>query len=104
MGGHRFAESRSRSVEDQIWAHLDRMHDAGPVADYYLAAHERQASALRTERSATSGTSAAVAALPACWRWIGICVSAAARGLARVKPEETVAADRFVTSQRRLAR
>ena len=43
--------SRSQSAEDQIWDHLDRMRDAGPVADSYLAAHERQVWAIGTGRA-----------------------------------------------------
>ncbi len=66
-----YFDGRSRTAEDQIWDHIDRMRDAGPVADYYLAAHERRAWAIAMGRSARSGTSRTAVTATACRRWIG---------------------------------
>jgi hypothetical protein len=103
MSVYRHAESRSRPAEDQIWERLDRMHNAGPVADCYLAAHERRAWAAGAGRSVPAGTSLAAAMLPACRRWVGTRLSELGRWLVDVAPGQVVAGDRFMTIQRRLA-
>ena len=79
-------DGRSRTPEDQIWDHIDRMRDAGPVADYYLAAHERRAWAIAIGRSARFGTSRTAVTATACRRWIGTRLRAAGRRLERTPP------------------
>lgn len=88
---------RSQSAENQIWNHLDRMRNAGPVADYYLAAHERQAWAIATGRSARSGTSMTAVTATACRRWIGTRLRTVGRWLERTSPIQAVDDDRFMT-------
>ena len=94
---------RSRSAEDQIWDQIDRMRDAGPVADYYLAAHERRAWAVETGRSATSGTSMTAVTATTCRRWIATRLIAAGRWLAGTSPMPAVDDDRFLPAQHRMA-
>lgn len=98
-----FAE-RSRSAEDQIWDHIDRMRDAGPVADYYLAAHERRAWAVGTGRAATVGTSMTAMIATACRRWIGTCLIAAGQRLEGTSPIHPAGSGRLMTTPRRGAR
>jgi hypothetical protein len=93
----------SRSAEDQIWDHIDRMRDAGPVADYYLAAHERRVWALGTGRSATSGTGISAVTAAACRRWIGTRLVAVSRWIQVTAPVQVVDNDRFRSAQRRMA-
>ena|SRR5687768_9163265 len=94
---------RTRSAEDQIWDHLDRMRNAGPVADYYLAAHERQAWAVGTGRAATTGTSMTAVIAMACRRWIGTHLMTVGRWLVGTSPVQSVDGDTFLTTQRRMA-
>src|SRR4051812_47219016 len=97
-----YVNSRSRS-EDQIWEHLDRMRDAGPVADYYFAAHEGRAWATATSPAARSGTSFIAVTATMCWRWIGPRLKAIGRRLEGTSPAQTLDADRFLTTQHHLA-
>ena len=94
---------RSRSAEDQIWDHIDRMRDAGPVADYYLAAHERRARAIGTGRLTTTGTGIPAVSATACRRWIGTHLKAVGRWLEGTSPVQTIDDERFMTIQRHLA-
>ena len=94
---------RSRSAEDHIWDHIDRMRDAGPVADYYLAAHERRAWAAATGPAARSGTSMTRVTATACWRWIDTRLRAAARRPEGTSPVQTAGDDRVMRIQRRMA-
>jgi hypothetical protein len=94
---------RTRSAEDQIWDHLDRMRNAGPVADYYLAAHERQAWAVGTGRAATAGTSMTAMIASTCRRWIGTRRITVARCLVGTSPVQSVDGDKFLTTQHRMA-
>ena len=98
-----YVNSRSRSAEDQIWEHLDRMRDAGPVADFYLAAHERRAWAIATTPAARSGTSFTAVTTTTCWRWIGTRLRAVGRRLEGTSPALTLDADRFPTTQHHMA-
>ena len=94
---------RSQSAEDQIWNHLDRMRDAGPVADYYLAAHERQVRAIGTGRAATAGTSTTAIIAAACQRRIGTPLRTLGRWLMGTSPVHSVDGDSFLTTQRPMA-
>ena len=98
-----YFDGRSRTAEDQIWEHLDRMRDAGPVADYYLAAHERRAWATATGPAARSGTSMTRVTATACWRWIGTRLRAVARRPEGKSPVQSVDDDRVMRIQCRLA-
>ena len=94
---------RSQSAEDQIWDHLDRMHNAGPVADSYLAAHERQVRAIGTGRAATAGTSM-TAVIATTWRHrIETPLRTLGRWLVGTSPEYSVDGDTFLTTQRPMA-
>jgi hypothetical protein len=94
---------RSRSAEDLIWDRLDRMSNAGPVADYYLAAHERQVRAIESGRSIRSGTGMTARTVMACRRWSGACLVAVGRWFAGTSPVRTVDDARFMTIQRWMA-
>jgi len=98
-----YFEGRSRSAEDQIWDHLDRVHNAGPVADACLAAHERQVWAIGTGRSAPSGTGISAETAMACRRWIGTRLITIGRWLQGTSPTQSLDDDRFITIQRRMA-
>jgi hypothetical protein len=91
---------RPQSAEDQIWDHIDSMRDAGPVADSYLAAHERRAWAIETGRPATSGSGVTARA---CRRWIEMHVMTVGRWLVGTSPMQSVDGDRFLTTERRTA-
>jgi hypothetical protein len=98
------AGGRTRSPEDQIWDYLARIGDAGPVADAYLAAQERQAWAAReTGRSATSGPGMIVVIATVCRRWIGLWLIAVGGWLAGDALVQNVDDRRFLPLQRRLA-
>ena|SRR5689334_17201745 len=94
---------RSRSAEDQIWEHLDRMSNAGPVADSYLAAHEHRAWAIGTRQSAPTGLDMRELTATVCYRRIGTHLSAVARWLAGTSSRQTVDGERFMPIQRRMA-
>ena len=85
-----YFEGRPRSAEEQIWDHIDRMRDAGPVADYYLAAHERRVWAIGTGRSTRSGNGISAVTATACRRWIGTGLIAVGRWLEETAPIQTV--------------
>jgi len=85
-----YVDGKSRSAEDQIWDHIDRMRDAGPVADAYLAAHERRAKAIAAGRSTMSRTSMTGVTVMACRRWIGIRLVAVGRWLEGTAPVQTI--------------
>ncbi len=93
---------RSPSAEDQIWEHLDRMRNAGPVADYYLAAHERRAWAVGTGRAATAGTSMTAMIATACRRWIGTHLMTVDRRLVGTSLVHSVDGDKVLTTQRQM--
>jgi len=97
-----YIERGSQSAEDQIWGHIDRMRDAGPMADSFLAAQERRAWAIGAGLSARSGTSFTVVIATACRRWIGTCLIAVGRWLAGPSLVEAADDGRFVTIQRRM--
>lgn len=103
MGMYVYAEGRTRTAEDQIWDHIDRMRDAGPVADAYLAAHERQVWAIGTGRAATAGTGVTAVIATACRRWIGTRLRAVGRWLAATSRLQTIDDARGMTTQRRMA-
>jgi hypothetical protein len=92
----------SRSAEDQIWEHVDRMRDAGPIADSYLAALERRKWAIGTGHSASSGTGISVATAMACRRWIGIRLIAVGHWFGGTSPVQSVD-DGFMITQGRMA-
>lgn len=94
---------RSRSAEDEIWDHVDRMHHAGPVADHYLAAHERHAWAVGTGRLATAGTSITALIATARRCWIGTSLMTIASWLMGISPVQSVDGNKFLTTQRPMA-
>ena len=94
---------RSGPAEDQIWDHIDRMRDAGPVADSYLAAHERRAWAIETGRSTPPETGISAATAMACRRWIGTRLIAVGHRLAGTAPVQTFVDDRFMPIQHPVA-
>ena len=94
---------RPQSAEDQIWGHIDRMRDAGPVADSYLAAHERRAWAIGTRRAATAGPSMTAIIATTCRRWIGTHLMTLDRWLVGTSPVQSVDGDTFLTPQRPMA-
>ena len=98
-----YVDSRSRSAEIQMWEHLGRMRDAGLVAHYYLAAHERRAWAIATGRAAQSGTSMTRVTAKARWRWIGTRLRAVTRRPEGKSHVQSVDDDRVMRIQCHLA-
>jgi hypothetical protein len=98
-----YLAGRTRSAEDQIWDHIDRMRDAGPVADSYLTAHEQRVWAIGTGRSATSGTGMSAGIAMACQRWIWTHLIAVSRWFEGTSSGQIIDDDRFMTVQRHTA-
>jgi hypothetical protein len=78
------------------------MRNAGPVADYYLAAHERQALSVGTGRLATAGTGMTAMIAMACRRWIGTHLMTVGRWLVGTSPAQSVGGEKLLTTQRRM--
>ena len=94
---------RSQPAEDLIWDQLDRMHNAGPVAAYYLAAHERRAWAMGTGRIATARTSM-TPIIATAWRHrIGTPLKTLGRWLVGTSPVQRVDGDTFLATQHPIA-
>jgi len=96
-----YVERGSRAAENQIWDQIDRMRDAGPMADCFLAAQERRAWAIGTGLSARSGTNFTVVIATACRSWIGTCLIAVGRWLEGPSLVQTVGNGGFLAIQRR---
>ena len=99
-----YVEGRSRSAEDQIWERIDRMRDAGPLADYYLAARERRAWAMSTAHPAAARTAMATEFATAIRRWIGTCLIAVGQRLEGTSPVHPAGNGRLMTTPRSVAR